>query len=224
MEIKRKQMNNSTGGNKVGNLVMMSQEEIEKAQKRLKEKEKNNVENGSSVGVVGENKNLWDFDFGGETTNTNTNSNNIGTTSNNPNMLDFEFTDDVNTNTTNNVGTTNTNNPNILDFDFIAPSNPIPTMNTNPIPTMNSNPIPQQTAQTVSNPSSTSWDFTFESTTNPIPTAQSNPIPFTQPQQPSQPLFDFQTDTTVKTPSIENSTPNTTTQQNTNQDILSFFQ
>lgn len=224
MEIKRKQMNNSTGGNKVGNLVMMSQEEIEKAQKRLKEKEKNNVENGSSVGVVGENKNLWDFDFGGETTNTNTNSNNIGTTFNNPNMLDFEFTDDVNTNTTNNVGTTNTNNPNILDFDFIAPSNPIPTMNTNPIPTMNSNPIPQQPAQTVSNPSSTGWDFTFESTTNPIPTAQSNPIPFTQPQQPSQPLFDFQTDTTVKTPSIENSTPNTTTQQNTNQDILSFFQ
>ena len=82
-------------------------------------------------------------------------------------------------------------------------------MNTNPISTINSNPIPQQT---VNNPSSTGWDFTFESTTNPIPTAQSNPIPITQPQQP---LFDFQTDTTVKTPSIQTSTPNTTTQQNT---------
>ena len=184
-------MKNTTDGNKVGNLVMMSPEEIEKAQKRLKEKEKNSVENGSSVGVVGENKNLWDFDFGGETTNTNTNSNTVGTTS---------------------------NNPNILDFDFIAPSNPIPTMNTNPISTINSNPIPQQT---VNNPSSTGSDFTFESTTNPIPTAQSNPIPITQPQQP---LFDFQTDTTVKTPSIQTSIPNTTTQQNTNQDILSFFQ
>lgn len=215
-EIKNKQTNSSSSTNKVGNLVMMSEEEIEKAQKRLREKEKNTVSNGSNVGVVGENKNLWDFDFEGEASNSNTN-NNVGTTNtNNPNIIDFEFTDDTNTNTNNNVGTTNTNNPNILDFDFISPSNPIPTIN--------SSPIPQQSSQTVNNPSSTGWDFTFGSTSNPIPTAQSNPTPIVQPQQTSQPLFDFQIDNTSKTPTIQTSVPNTTTTQQSNQDILSFFQ
>ena len=208
-EIKRKQTQEVT----VGNVVMMSPEEIEKAQQRLREKEKGNQQNGTKTGT-------WDFDFGGDgqnnnllnmnDNNENTNENIVGTTGNNPNILDFDFSSNTETNTqtipTNNQSENNLNN-NILDFDFIEPST--------------STQVNQPIQKDNKIEDSTGWDFTFPGSTS---KAQ-----ITQPSQPSSQqnptqFFDFQVSNTngaVQTPSIPMSQPSSSQD---NQDILSFFQ